>query len=40
MDNEPVNNVEAVALEVSGRYQVIYKTENTNTNVILSKNLY
>jgi putative ABC transport system permease protein len=29
-----VNNVEAVAPEVSGRYQVIYKTENTNTSVM------
>lgn len=29
-----VNNVEAVAPEVSGRYQVIYKAENTNTTVM------
>ncbi len=29
-----VDNVQAVAPEVSGRYQVIYKTNNTNTNVI------
>jgi putative ABC transport system permease protein len=29
-----VNNVEAVAPEVSGRYQVIYKANNTNTSVL------
>ncbi len=29
-----VNNVAAVAPEVSGRYQVIYKGENTNTSVM------
>jgi putative ABC transport system permease protein len=29
-----VNNVAAVAPEVSGRYQVIYKAENTNTSVL------
>ena len=29
-----VQNVAAVAPEVSGRYQVIYKANNTNTNVI------
>jgi putative ABC transport system permease protein len=31
---ESVNNVAAVAPEVSGRYQVIYKAENTNTSVM------
>jgi putative ABC transport system permease protein len=31
---ESVNNVAAVAPEVSGRYQVIYKAENTNTSVL------
>jgi putative ABC transport system permease protein len=31
---ESVNNVEAVSPEVSGRYQAIYKAENTNTSVL------
>jgi putative ABC transport system permease protein len=29
-----VNNVEAVSPEISGRYQVIYKANNTNTSVL------
>ncbi|HUC31254.1 MAG TPA: ABC transporter permease [Candidatus Paceibacterota bacterium] len=31
---ESVNNVEAVAPEISGRYQVIYKANNANTSVM------
>jgi len=31
---ESLSNVEAVAPEVSGRYQVIYKGQNTNTSVM------
>jgi len=31
---ESVSNVAAVAPEISGRYQVIYKTNNTNTTVL------
>jgi len=35
-----VSNVAAVAPEVSGRYQVIYKTSNTNTSVMGTTSAY
>jgi putative ABC transport system permease protein len=37
---QSVNNVAAVAPEVSGRYQVIYKTSNTNTSIIGTTGAY